>query len=1533
MIGSVSILRKAFRRFSFPGDSLVLLGALLVANFLRIYFPGLATDGIFCVTILLLGFYLLRGQIPATVKFSLFCFVALLAAYAIGLVIDFSVQGMRNLAGILFACIVFLFSYQNASALTQTRTIFILLAAVLVLFSLYLVPAGLNPHVFSGILGYLLLLAGLILITRSGSRKSQHWWVHVMFLLIAVIGVVFGHRSMVFVALLAYPLYWGSFLFLRSRVGTGVLAVTTGLLICSVIVFLGTSYFNDTLSNIDGLTQKYTGGSSKTGREVLWKGALSSIAESPWFGQGPGALTGVPKRLDKSLSFPLFCSTRENPRLFDDCVVLMEARKALTDSSRQLWNWRFDKPINFWEGVTVGGVPPRIISLDLGGMSLNGHIPPELSKLDQLVALRLDRNWLTGSIPMELAELSNLRELVLSRNVLAGLIPEELKVLDLSVLHLGYNRFSGSVPVALRTVDNHEFDGDLFCSSQSLNDSGLLDDCNILLAIQDNLAGTAFLNWNDSVPINLWRGVKTDGKPRRVTRLDLSGVGLNGSIPPELSKLNKLTILNLHYNQLTGPVPSELGVLKGLVKLRLANNRLSGRIPVELGQLLNLSILHLAGNAFSGCPPSTLYTILRHDLDLSCVPSSLNNPGLHYDASILLSVRDTLSGTVGLNWDRSVPVGAWQGVEVGGRPLRVIGLELPERGLNGRIPSELGELDELIVLNLARNQLAGSIPAELGALNLGILRLQGNNFEGCPPSALYRLSNHDLDFDLMCRSTFSHHLGLLTDISVLLSVRDTLAGTASLNWDDSIPITSWQGVRIGGDPPRVIALDMTDMGLTGFIPSALGRLEQLVGLYLDGNQLTGSVPAELGELKQLNELGLEGNLISGIAKEVEHLANLSVLRWVDGSLAGRMSEPLQEVADTGVSVGGKRGDDVYCRSISRGRLFDLHKDCGVLLSVRDTLSGTVGLNWDRSVPVGAWQGVEVGGRPLRVIGLELPERGLNGRIPSELGELDELIVLNLARNQLAGSIPAELGALNLGILRLQGNNFEGCPPSALYRLSNHDLDFDLMCRSTFSHHLGLLTDISVLLSVRDTLAGTASLNWDDSIPITSWQGVRIGGDPPRVIALDMTDMGLTGFIPSALGRLEQLVGLYLDGNQLTGSVPAELGELKQLNELGLEGNLISGIAKEVEHLANLSVLRWVDGSLAGRMSEPLQEVADTGVSVGGKRGDDVYCRSISRGRLFDLHKDCGVLLSVRDTLSGTVGLNWDRSVPVGAWQGVEVGGRPLRVIGLELPERGLNGRIPSELGELDELIVLNLARNQLAGSIPAELGALKGLTTLQLRDNRLSGRIPIWLSSALPGMFRDNRLNGRTSMDIVEPFFLGVEGNDFEIHGPQWGLRPNLSVLDIEGNDFEGCLPQTLYEKGAHSLVKTGLPHCAPSKSTTQKYVVGELIKKVNNFVDPSTSDGFYASSHNLFLQTALQTGVVGIIFLGLLCTSLIFNLRVRSGRTIEPPQCYVAACTILIITHSTFELFLFRINMGVVAWILIGIGTWVVNHSQHSRK
>ena len=208
------------------------------------------------------------------------------------------------------------------------------------------------------------------------------------------------------------------------------------------------------------------------------------------------------------------------------------------------------------------------------------------------------------------------------------------------------------------------------------------------------------------------------------------------------------------------------------------------------------------------------------------------------------------------------------------------------------------------MLNLYNNKLTGQIPSELGKLaNLEVLQLSGNNFTGCMPEGLRDVEFNDLHVYLLplCDDEIEQSVcatgsavpdaannpGLVSDCETLLASRDTLAGTATLNWSADTPVAQWDGIKLGETPNRLTRIVLYDKGLNGTVPESLGRLSSLTDLNLSTNELTGEIPDELGNLFSLRVLNLRTNELTGeIPDELGNLRNLKVLNLHSNSLSG-----------------------------------------------------------------------------------------------------------------------------------------------------------------------------------------------------------------------------------------------------------------------------------------------------------------------------------------------------------------------------------------------------------------------------------------------------------------------------------------------------------------------------------------------------------------------------------------------------------------------------------------------------------------------
>ena len=113
---------------------------------------------------------------------------------------------------------------------------------------------------------------------------------------------------------------------------------------------------------------------------------------------------------------------------------------------------------------------------------------------------------------------------------------------------------------------------------------------------------------------------------------------------------------------------------------------------------------------------------------------------------------------------------------------------------------------------------------------------------------------------------------------------------------------------------------------------------------------------------------------------------------------------------------------------------------------------------------------------------------------------------------------------------------------------------------------------------------------------------------------------------------------------------------------------------------------------------------------------------------------------------------------------------------------------------------------------------------------------------------------------------------------------------------------------------------------------LGSALRRLNNAVDPTpmprSAHSARINTHNMFLQIGLQTGVAGILAFGLLCASLLFGPRAREGAPVDRTRRFVAACTVAVLVHSTFEALLLTrtLVVSLFPWMLLGIGMGVVN-------
>ncbi|CAI8607346.1 unnamed protein product [Vicia faba] len=326
----------------------------------------------------------------------------------------------------------------------------------------------------------------------------------------------------------------------------------------------------------------------------------------------------------------------------------------------------------------------------------------------------------------------NVTGIVLENHNLTGEIKFHT-LLDLKMLKnlsLAGNQFYGGLSITLENV------------------SSLANTVRFLNVSHNKLNGNFFLK--DAIGL-FWN----------LRALDLSDNMIRGELPSFVS-LRELRVLKLASNLLLGAVPEDLLLTSmSLEELNLSSNGFTGSIGVINSTTIN--ILDLSSNSLSGPLPTSLRSCTIIDLS-----------------------RNTFSGDISVieNWEATMEVIDLSSNKLSGslpsiieysklstldlRPLLLQGsgasellltspflpmeyFDVSNNSLEGFLPSDIGRMVKLKLLNLARNGFSGQIPNELSKLiDLVSLDLSNNKFTGNIPDKLssslnvFNVSNNDL---------------------------------------------------------------------------------------------------------------------------------------------------------------------------------------------------------------------------------------------------------------------------------------------------------------------------------------------------------------------------------------------------------------------------------------------------------------------------------------------------------------------------------------------------------------------------------------------------------------------------------------------------------------------------------------------------------------------------------------------------------------------------------------------------------------------
>ncbi|KAK9291155.1 hypothetical protein L1049_009343 [Liquidambar formosana] len=262
--------------------------------------------------------------------------------------------------------------------------------------------------------------------------------------------------------------------------------------------------------------------------------------------------------------------------------------------------------------------------------------------------------------------------------------------------------------------------------------------------------------------------------------------------------------------------------------------------------------------------------------------------------------------------------GGWVGIKcVQGQ---VIAIQLPWKGLGGRISEKIGQLQALRKISLHDNVLAGAIPTSLGSIppsigycpSLQTIDFSNNLLTGTIPptlansSKIYRLNLSFNSFSGSIPVSFTRSPSLI----FLALQHNNLSGSIPDSWGGTgkhiyrLQSLSLDHNLFSGTTPislskmeRLENISLSHNRITGTIPDELGRLSRLQMLDLSNNAIDGSFPVSLSNLSSLVSLNLEGNHLNNqIPEAVDRLQNLSVLILKNNQFTGHIPATIGNIS-------------------------------------------------------------------------------------------------------------------------------------------------------------------------------------------------------------------------------------------------------------------------------------------------------------------------------------------------------------------------------------------------------------------------------------------------------------------------------------------------------------------------------------------------------------------------------------------------------------------------------------------------------------
>lgn len=556
------------------------------------------------------------------------------------------------------------------------------------------------------------------------------------------------------------------------------------------------------------------------------------------------------------------------------------------------------------------------------------------------------------------------------------------------------------------------------------------------------------------------------------------------------------------------------------------------------------------------------------------------------------------------------------------------------------------------------------------------------------------------------------------ELQILLHLKTSLQNTNTNVFDswesnNNNSVCEFQGITCNSRG-SVTEIELSNRGLTGSIPfDSVCQLESLEKLSLGGNFLYGRVTEDLNNCIRLKYLDLGNNIFSGEIPEISLINGLMFLYMNNSGFSGTFPwKSLQNMTNLVVLSLGDNPFDLTPFPIE--------------------VTGLVNLNW-----------------------LYLTNCSIGGKIPSGIGNLTELINLELAANYLTGAIPQEISKLKkLWQLELYANDLNGKLPFGFRNLTSLD-NFDASMNSIE----GDLTEVRFLNQLvsfqmfQNELSGDLPAEFGEFRRLEDFSIYRnkLTGSLPEKLGswsdfnfIDISENFLTGGIPPDMCKQGKMTEILMLQNQFTGGIPASYANCTTLTRVRLSNNSLSGVVPGgIWGLPNVNFIDFAMNELEGQITDDIARAKSLAQLI------------VSRNKL------TGELPSVISEASPLVSI--DLSYNRFSGNLPDTIGNLKQLYSLHLEHNTFSGEIPHSLSLCNSLSDINMANNYISGHIPASLGSLPNLNSLNISSNQLFGNIPASLSYLRLSLFdmSNNRLTGAIPESLsVEAYNGSFAGNN-----------------------------------------------------------------------------------------------------------------------------------------------------------------------------